>query len=108
MNLMTSDAYPVYEEAIRDAYATAVSPPRTGKPGRPRGARQVLPEGLNYATVHKTRRKGPVGKVEMQVLFGTELAGVAAPAGALGGTWANTVFGAGETAPSRNRHSPGR
>jgi hypothetical protein len=46
LNLMTSDEYPVYTAAIRDAYATTVIPPRTGKPGRPKGPRQVLPEGL--------------------------------------------------------------
>src|SRR5437899_280757 len=45
MELMTSDEYPAYEEAIREAYAQEVIPPRTGKPGRPKGSQKVLPEG---------------------------------------------------------------
>ena len=37
MNLMTSDGFPAYETAILEAYGTTVTPPRTGKPGRPAG-----------------------------------------------------------------------
>ena len=37
MRLMTSDADPAYETAILDAYGETVAPPRTGKPGRPKG-----------------------------------------------------------------------
>src|SRR5918997_3943724 len=60
MNLMTSDEYPAYEQAIRDAYAQTVTPPRTGKPGRPKGPQKVIPEGLKYATAHKVRENGRV------------------------------------------------
>jgi hypothetical protein len=35
MDLMTSDDYPAYETAILHAYGETVTPPRTGKPGRP-------------------------------------------------------------------------
>ena len=35
MNLMTSDDYPAYETAILHAYGETITPPRTGKPGRP-------------------------------------------------------------------------
>jgi IS1 family transposase len=105
MNLMTSDEYPVYEEAIRDAYATTVIPPRTGRPGRPEGPRQVLPEGLKYATVHKTRKKGRVVKVEMRVVFGTVLAVLAALAVSLVSTVVNTVFVERHNGTDRNRNS---
>ena len=36
MNLMTSDDYPAYETAILHAYGETVTPPRTGKRGRPK------------------------------------------------------------------------
>ena len=36
MDLMTSDDYPAYETAILDAYGETVTPPRTGKRGRPK------------------------------------------------------------------------
>jgi hypothetical protein len=91
MNLMTSDEYPVYAEAIRDAYASTVIPPRTGQRGRPKGPRQVLPEGLKYATVHKTRHKGRVVKVETRVVFGTLVAVLAALAVSLVSRVVNTV-----------------
>ena len=78
MNLMTSDEYPPYTGAILDAYGEEVTPPRTGKPGRPKGPRKVPPEGLNYAAVHKTREKGRVVKVETRVIFGALVAVMAA------------------------------
>ena len=110
MNLMTSDEYPVYEEAIRDAYATTITPPRTGKPGRPKGPRAAarcarLPEGLKYATVHKTRRKGRVVKVDMRVVFGTVVAVLAALAVSLVSTVVNTVFVERHNGTDRNRNS---
>ncbi len=46
MRLMTSDAYPAYEAAILDAYGETVVPPRTGRPGRPKGASKVPPADL--------------------------------------------------------------
>jgi hypothetical protein len=49
MRLMTSDGYPAYEAAILHAYGETVTPPRTGRPGRPRGAYKVPPTGLVYA-----------------------------------------------------------
>ena len=105
MNLMTSDEYPVYEEAIRDAYAETVIPPRTGKPGRPKGPQQVVPEGLNYATVHKTREKNRVVKVETRVVFGTLLAVAAALAASAVSTTVNTVFIERHNGTDRNRNA---
>jgi IS1 family transposase/transposase-like protein len=69
--LITTDEYAPYEGAILEAFGTEVVPPRTGKPGRPRKPYKVAPEGLNYATVHKTRAKGRVVDVTTRVVFGT-------------------------------------
>ena len=52
---MTSDEYPVYEAAIREAYGRVVTPPRTGRAGRPRSPHVVVPPEVTYATVHKVR-----------------------------------------------------
>jgi hypothetical protein len=68
--LITSDEWSSYPEAIREVFGVEVTPPRTGKPGRPAGPRKVVPEGLNHATVHKTREKGRVVKVEARVARG--------------------------------------
>ncbi len=71
MNLMTSDDYPAYETAILHAYGETVTPPRTGKPGRPKAAYQAAPAGLSYAVVTKRREKGRVVEVGTRVVFGT-------------------------------------
>jgi IS1 family transposase len=68
--LITTDEYSAYEGAILEAFGTVVVPPRTGKRGRPRKAYKVAPAGLNYATVHKTRKKGRVVDVATRVVFG--------------------------------------
>lgn len=47
-------------------------PERTGNPGRPRSPVAVVDEDLDYATVHKTREKGRVVKVEKRVIYGDE------------------------------------
>lgn len=49
--LITSDEWSGYPEAIQEVFGEEVTPERTGKPGRPAGPRLELPEGLNYATV---------------------------------------------------------
>src|SRR5206468_2040629 len=51
VRLMTSDEYPAYAEAIREAYGARVVPPRTGRPGRPRRAYTGADPRLVYATV---------------------------------------------------------
>ena len=80
MNLITTDGYPAYEEAILNAYGETVTPPRTGKRGRPKAPYKVAPQGLTYAVVEKTREKGRVVKIATRVVFGT----MAAVAAALG------------------------
>jgi hypothetical protein len=73
--LVTSDEYAAYPEALRAVFGERVVPPRTGKPGRPAGPRQVPPEGLCHATVHKTRARGRVVAVESRVVLGELPAG---------------------------------
>jgi IS1 family transposase len=78
MGLITTDGHPAYEQAILDAYGETVTPPRTGKRGRPRAPYKVPPAGLTYAVVEKTREKGRVVEVATRVVFGTMAAVVAA------------------------------
>ncbi len=56
--ILDSNEYAPYKGAILDAYGKEVTPPPTGKPGRPKNPYKVPPSDLNYATVHKTREKG--------------------------------------------------
>jgi IS1 family transposase len=78
MNLITSDEYPPYRQAILKAYGKKVVPKRTGKPGRPKAPYYKPSPKLRYATVHKTRRKGRVVKIGFRVVFGTVAAVMAA------------------------------
>jgi hypothetical protein len=48
-----------------------VVPPRTGKPGRPRGAYKVPPVDVLDAMVHKRRQQGRVVAVTTHVVYGT-------------------------------------
>jgi IS1 family transposase len=78
MDLITTDGYPAYEDALLQAYGETVTPPRTGKRGRPKAAYKVAPAGLTYAVVEKTREKGRVVSIATRVVFGTMAAVVAA------------------------------
>jgi IS1 family transposase len=69
--LVTSDEYPAYPEALLAVFGEELTPPRTGRPGRPAEPRTALPAELRYATVHKTRVKGRVVAVESREVFGT-------------------------------------
>jgi IS1 family transposase len=73
LNLITTDEYPPYKQAILDAYGDEAVPPRTGKPGRPKAPYKTPPGDLRYATVHKTRRKGRVVKIDCRAVFGDRL-----------------------------------
>jgi hypothetical protein len=105
MNLRTSDEYPAYKSALLDAYGTAVVPPRTGKPGRPQAPYKVAPPELHYATVHKTRQKGRVVKVDFRVVFGTAVAVLAALAQSLVSKAINTAFIERHNRTDRNRNA---
>ena len=105
MNLLTSDEYAPYKTAIFEAYAREQEQPRTGRPGRPKKPRKVLPQGLNYATVHKERENGRVVKVTTRVVFGTLAAVVAALALSLVSKIVNTVFIERHNGTDRNRNA---
>ena len=70
MNLITTDEYLPYRQAILKAYGRRIVPPQTGRRGRPRVPYWLAPPDLRYATVHKTRKNGRVVKVETRVVFG--------------------------------------
>jgi hypothetical protein len=78
MDLITTDGYPAYEGAFLDAYGETITPPRTGRRGRPRAPYKVAPEGLTYAVVEKAREKGRVVAIAARVVFGTMAAVIAA------------------------------
>ncbi len=105
MNLMTSDDYPASETAILHAYGATVTPPRTGKPGRPKAPYQAPPAGLNSAVVTKRREKGRAVAVGTRVVFGT----VAAVLLALGlsrvSRAINTAFVERENGTDRHRNA---
>jgi IS1 family transposase len=105
MDLITTDGHPAYEEAILNAYGETVTPPRTGRPGRPRAPYKVPPPGLTYAVVEKARAKGRVVKVVTRVVFGT----MAAVAAALGvsrvSTAINTSFVERQNGTDRHRNA---
>src|SRR3954454_16512966 len=103
--LITTDEYSAYEGAILEAFGDEVVPPRTGKPGRPRGPYKVAPEGLNYATVHKTREKGRVVEVTTRVIFGTAATVAAALAASSVSRTVNTAFVERHNGTDRNRNA---
>ncbi len=105
MDLITTDEYAPYQGAILEAYGRVVTPPRTGKRGRPRKAYKVPPAGLTYATVHKTRSEGRVVKVEQRVIFETAQAVVAALARSASSRAVNTSFVERQNGTDRNRNA---
>jgi len=91
-DLMTSDSYPAYETAILAAHGATVTPPRTGKPGRPKAPYTTPRPGLTYATVEKRREKGRVVEILTRVIFGTMAAVTAALVRSGVGRTINTSF----------------
>jgi IS1 family transposase/transposase-like protein len=67
---LTSDALPHYAQAILRVLGVWVQPKRKGKRGPHPKPRQVEPDGLNYAVVHKQREKGRVVSVTTKVVYG--------------------------------------
>jgi hypothetical protein len=92
MDLITSDEYAPYRGAILEVYGDTITPARSGKRGRPRKSYKVPPAGLTYATVHNTRSKGRVVKVEQRIIFGTVEAVGAALARSASSRAVNTSF----------------
>jgi IS1 family transposase len=105
MDLITTDGYPAYEEAILNAYGETITPPRTGKRGRPRAPYKVAPEGLTYAVVEKTREKGRVVSIATRVVFGTMAAVLAALGLSKASRAINTAFVERQNATDRHRNA---
>jgi len=105
MNLLTTDEYAPYQQAVLKAYGQRVVPPRTGKRGRPAGPRWLAPPELTYATVHKTREKGRVVKVETRVIFGNEQTVQAALRASPVSRHVNTAFIERHNGTDRNRNA---
>ncbi|MBN9119048.1 MAG: hypothetical protein J0I06_07790 [Planctomycetes bacterium] len=105
MRLMTSDEYPVYAEAIRDAYGTRVTPPRTGRPGRPRNPSTTVPPEVTYAAVHKERENNRVVRVSTRVAFGASGAVTSALVASSVSRSVNTCFVERHNGTDRNRCS---
>ncbi len=105
MDLMTTDGDPAYEEAILDAYGETITPPRTGKRGRPKGPYKVAPKGLTYAVVERTRKKGRVVGIVTRVVFGTMAAVAAALGASRASTAINTSFVERQNGTDRHRNA---
>lgn len=72
-DLITTDELATYKTAIETTFSEVVPPAQKRKPGRPRlMPKRRLPQGLNYATVHKHRENNRVVSVEQRQIFGSQ------------------------------------
>jgi len=69
--LFVSDELPHYEDGLKELFHHCIEQEPTGRRGRPRKPEKVVRADLDYATVHKTRDKGRVVKVEKKIVFGS-------------------------------------
>jgi IS1 family transposase len=69
--LITTDEYKVYRQAILNIYGVKIEHPPTGRRGRPPLPELMAPKDLVYAVVHKTRDHGTVVDVSIRQIFGT-------------------------------------
>ena len=104
MNLITSDEYKPYRGAILKAYGEKLVPQLSGKPGRPKAPYYKPVAALNYATVHKTRKKGRVVKIDFRVIFGSVAAVMAALKQSKVSNHINTAFVERQNGTDRNRN----
>jgi IS1 family transposase len=105
MNLITSDEYKPYKKAILKAYGENAEIVHTGKRGRPKGSVRVPAKDLIYATVHKTRRKGRVVKIDLRAVFGSKAQVEAAIGASAVSNMINTAFVERHNGTDRNRNS---
>jgi len=68
--LFVSDELPHYTDGLKELFHHCIEQEPTGRRGRPRKPEKVVNANLDYATVHKTRDKGRVVKVETKIVFG--------------------------------------
>ena len=102
--LVTTDEHAPHKAAVLDAWGVDVTPPRTGKPGRPKVARREPHPDLSYATVHKAREKGRVVSIVTAIVFGTLAMVTAALAASTCSTRVNTSFVERHNGTDRNRN----
>ena len=105
MDLITTDEYEAYEGAILRTYGQTVTPPRTGRPGRPRKSYRVPPGNLTYAVVQKRRERGRVVAILCRVIFGTMAAVLAALGYSRVSRVINTAFVERQNATDRHRNA---
>jgi hypothetical protein len=98
---ISSDEWPGYPAAIKEVFGAEVTPPRTGRAGRPAGPRQEVPEGLHDAAVPKRREKGRVVEVLTRVVLGA----LAAVLALLGGGKISTSYLERPNGTDRHRHA---
>ena len=103
--LFTSDENPAYAQALLGVYGREVRPQRRGTRGRHPRPVKVPPEGLTYATAHKTREGNRVVEVEARVVYGTEAAVQAALEESTASTSVNTVFVERQNGTDRHRNA---
>jgi len=82
-----------------------VTPPRTGRRGRPRKPHTVMPPEVTYATVHKVRENNRVVDVSTRVVFGTLVAVALALLASAVSFAVNTCFVERHNGTDRNRCS---
>ena len=70
--LFVSDELPHYSDGLKELFHHFIEQKPTGRRGRPRKPEKVVNANLDYATVHKTREKGRVVKVETKIVFGSK------------------------------------
>jgi hypothetical protein len=105
MDPITTDGYPAYEAAILAAYGETITPPRTGKRGRPRAPCKAAPPGPTYAIVEKARAKGRVVEVATRAVFGTMAAVLLALGRSKVSRAIDTAFVERENATDRHRNA---
>lgn len=69
--LFVSDELSHYRTVLDEVFHQEIPRQPTGKRGRPKSPLRVRDCDLDYATVHKTREKGQVVKVERRVVYGS-------------------------------------
>jgi len=70
--LFVSDGNNQYKVALFNLYNETVTPPKTGKRGRPKEPYKIPRMDLRYAQVIKERKGGKLVNVHKQIIFGNE------------------------------------
>jgi hypothetical protein len=105
LDLFTSDENPAYAWALREVYGEWRQPQRQGTRGRHPKPVKVPPEGLTYATAHKTRENNRVVKVEARVVYGSVEAVQAALDNSSVSDAVNTAYVERHNGTDRNRNA---